>query len=136
MSSIKRTFVAVVEDDLTLRFINPAEFKNHLLPFKGLRVEVTAEKQIRRRSDDQNRYYRGVVLKMIADHCGYRGSDEIEGLHQEMRRKFLPKRGSLNIPVSTSTLNTIEFGEFIENIRRWAAADLMLYIPDPNEVTT
>lgn len=132
---IKPTFAAEVQDDLTLRFINPAKIKQHLLPFKGQLVMVTAEKLRRHRTDAQIRYYRGVVLKTIADHCGYRGSEELEALHQEMRRRFLPKRGCLNIPVSTAALNTQEMSDYIEAIRDWAAMQLGLYVPAPNEVS-
>ena len=132
---IKPTFAAEVRDDLTLRFINPAKIKQHLLPLKGQIVMVTAEKLRKHRTDDQNRYYRGVVLKTIADNCGYRGSEELEALHQEMRRRFLPKRGRLNIPVSTTDLNTQEMTDYIEAIRDWAATELGIYVPEPNEAT-
>ena len=132
---IKPTFAAEVRDDLTLRFINPAKIKQHLLPLKGQLVMVTAEKLRKHRTDDQNRYYRGVVLKTIADNCGYRGSEELEALHQEMRRRFLPKRGRLNIPVSTTDLNTQEMTDYIEAIRDWAATELGIYVPEPNEAT-
>ncbi|AVM46689.1 hypothetical protein C5Q97_19010 [Victivallales bacterium CCUG 44730] len=132
--AIKPTFAAEVLEDLTLRFINPAKLKQHLLPLKGQIVMVTAEKLRKHRTDDQNRYYRGVVLKTIADHSGYSGQEELEALHYEMRRRFLPNRGRLNIPVSTTALDTVEMTEYIENIRRWAAEELQLYIPDPNEV--
>lgn len=132
--AIKPTFAAEVLEDLTLRFINPAKLKQHLLPLKGQIVMVMAEKLRKHRTDDQNRYYRGVVLKTIADHSGYSGQEELEALHYEMRRRFLPNRGRLNIPVSTTALDTVEMTEYIENIRRWAAEELQLYIPDPNEV--
>ena len=132
---IKPVFAAEVRDDLTLRFINPAKIKQHLLPFKGQIVMVTAEKLRKHRTDAQARYYRGVVLKTIADHCGYRGSEELEALHQEMRRRFLPKRGRLNIPVSTTDLNTQEMTDYIEAIRDWAATELGIYVPEPNEAT-
>jgi hypothetical protein len=132
--AIKPTFAAEVLEDLTLRFINPAKLKQHLLPLKGQIVMVTAEKLRKHRTDDQNRYYRGVVLKLIGDHCGYRGSEELEELHQEMRRRFLPKRGCLNIPVSTTSLNTQEMTTYIEQIRTWAERELGVYIPEPNEV--
>ncbi len=134
--AIKPTFAAEVAEDLTLRFINPAKLKQHLLPLKGQLVMVTAEKLRRHRTDAQSRYYRGVVLKLIGDHCGYRGSEELEELHQEMRRRFLPKRGCLNIPVSTTSLNTQEMAEYIEQIRDWAAQELGIYVPNASEITS
>jgi len=133
--AIKPIFIARVMPDLTLNFLNVARLKQHLLPLRGELVEVTAEKQRRHRTSPQNNYYFGVVLKMIGDHCGYRGAEEIDALHQEMRRRFLPKRGSLSIPVSTTSLNTVEMNEYIDSIKQWAAEELQLYIPEPDEVT-
>lgn len=72
---------------------------------------------------------------MIANYCGYRGADELEGLHEELKRMFLPKIGRLNIVKPTSSLSTVEFNEFIEAVRTWAATEHMLYIPDPKETT-
>ena len=60
-------------------------------------------------------------------------NEEITGIHEELKRMFLPKIGKLNIVKSTSSLNTAEFTDYIENIRLWAAQELGVYIPDPNE---
>ena len=93
---IKQIFYATVSDDLTLKYLNIAKFKNHLLKLKGKTVAVTCEERKKHRSNEQNAYYWGVVLKTIADYAGYRG-------------------------------------DYIENIRLWAAQELGVYIPDPNE---
>ena len=130
---IKQIFYATVSDDLSLKFLNIAKFKNHLLKMKGKTVAVTCEERKRHRSNEQNAYYWGVVLKTIADYAGYRGEQEITGIHEELKRMFLPKIGKLNIVKSTSSLNTAEFTDYIENIRSWAAQELGVYIPDPNE---
>ena len=130
----KTVFAARVTDDLRLEFVNAVRFKQHLLALKGQIVEVTAEKQKRHRTSEQNRYYWGVVLKTIADFCGYFSADELESLHQELRRKFLPAAGRLELPVSTAKLSTVEMNDYIEKIRAWAARDLGVYVPDPNEV--
>lgn len=130
----KQLFFATVGEDLSLKYLNIAAVKTHLLKMKGKTVQITIEERKKRRSNPQNAYYHGVVLKMIADFCGYRGEDEIAGIHEELKRKFLPKIGNLNITKSTSSLNTEEFSSFIENVRRWAAEELGIYIPDPNEV--
>ncbi len=132
---IKTVFYAVVQDNCELKMVNPVQFKNHLLPLRGQTVEITVEKRRKRRSGSQNNYYHGVVLRMIADHCGYRGSDELEGLHEEFKRKFLPKVGLLKISKGTSELTTVEFEDYLESIRQWAATELQIYIPMPNEVT-
>ena len=130
---IKQIFYATVSDDLTLKYLNIAKFKNHLLKLKGKTVAVTCEERKKHRSNEQNAYYWGVVLKTIADYAGYRGEQEITGIHEELKRMFLQKIGKLNIVKSTSSLNTAEFTDYIENIRLWAAQELGVYIPDPNE---
>ena len=103
---IKQIFYATVSDDLTLKFLNIAKFKNHLLKLKGKTVALTCEERKKHRSNEQNAYYWGVVLKTIADYAGYRGEQEITGIHEELKRMFLPKIGKLNIVKSTSSLNT------------------------------
>ena len=130
---IKTLFFATVKDDLSLNLLNVAKLKNHLLKFRGKTVEVTVELRRKHRTNEQNAYYHGVVLKMIADECGYRGEAELEGLHEELKRMFLPKNGRLNIVKSTASLSTVEFSDYIEKVRAWAAEELSLYIPDPNE---
>lgn len=127
-------FLALVRDDLKLEFISPARFKQHLVPLRGKVVEVTAEKQKKRRSNEQNAYYWGVVLKTIADFCGYFSAEEVESLHAEMCRRFLPVRGRLNLPTRSSKLSTVEMNDYIEKIRVWASRELSLYIPEPNEI--
>ena len=130
----KQLFFATVENDLSLKFLNIATVKNHLLKLKGKTVQITIEERKKRRRNPQNSYYHGVVLKYIADFCGYRGEDEINGIHEELKRRFLPKIGNLGIVKSTSSLNTEEFSAFVENVRMWAAEELGIYVPDPNEV--
>ena len=130
---LKTIFYATVGEDLTMKFLNVAKVKTHLLPLRGQTVEITIEKRKKRRTDSQNSYYWGVVIKMIADTCGYRTSEEYAGIHSELKQKFLPKTGRLKIAKSTSLLNTAEFNQYIEDVRRWAAEELGIYIPDPNE---
>ena len=131
---LKTIFYATVGEDLAIKFLNVAKVKTHLLPLRGETIEVTLEKRRKRRTDSQNSYYWGVVIKMIADTCGYRTSEEYAGIHSELKQKFLPKSGRLQIAKSTSSLNTVEFSEYIEKVRQWAAEELGIYIPDPSEV--
>mgnify|MGYP002347766258 CR=1 FL=1 len=82
------------------------------------------------RSDKQNRYYWGVVLKIIGDDLGY-STDEI---HQLMQREFLKYENKENVFFrSTTTLNTKEMETYLENIRRFALLNLGIYVPLPNE---
>ena len=134
MSNRKPMFAAEVKPDLTLRFINPAQFKQHLVPLAGDVVMVTAEKIRNHRTNKQNHYYWGVVLKTIATYCGYSKQEDLDALDRLVRQKFLPERGNLSLPVSTACLTTEEMNDYIEAIRLWAIMRLGVYVPEPNEV--
>jgi hypothetical protein len=90
------------------------------------------------RSEQQNRWYWGVIVELLADHTGY-SRDE---MHEVLKAKFLPKRVALCdgngvvvddfvIGGSTAKLNKQTFGEYCEAIRSWAAESLGVVIPDP-----
>lgn len=85
-----------------------------------------------KRSLNQNSYYWGVVVKIIADHTGYTP----EETHQELARMFLAyeKDGKI-FTQSTAKLDTLEFENYLERSRKWAWSQFELTIPLPNEVT-
>lgn len=96
---------------------------------KKLVVEVELEKS--RRSLDQNAYLWGVVYKTIADYNG----DTENDLHEFFKRKCLPPKfvkvlgKEIKIPATTTDLNKIQFGEYIEKIRAEVAI-LGIIIPE------
>ena len=88
------------------------------------------EKPKRKRSDQQNRYYWGVVIKLISAHTGY----EPEEMHQIMAEKYLSyEKNGRTFTRSTTKLKTMEFEDYMEQCRRFAAIDIQVYIPLPNE---
>ena len=85
----------------------------------------------------QIRYYYGVCLKAIAEHCGYE-SWELGNLHYELKRKFLTNEINSKITgevieavPSLSTLTKVKMIEFLDNVIRWASTDLGIIIPEP-----
>lgn len=94
-------------------------------------VELIIRKPVKKRSLNENRYYHGVIVKMISDHTG----SSPEDVHQFLKRKFLPDGGVI-IPRTRSTteLTTVEAEKYYEEIRRWAAMELSLFVPQPNEI--
>ena len=107
-------------------------FLNYLSSLDGKRVTVAVEKEKRKRSNQQNRWYWGVVLQLISEHTG----EEPEDLHEALKAHFAKKKvvGSIVVPSATRYLDTIDFSEYCEKVRRWAAEELSINIPDPNEV--
>jgi len=122
------------------------------LPNKVYLIEVKRYRE--RRSLRQNRYYHGVVVKMIAEETGM----ESEEVHEVLKKKFIKQRdyalvksegkyfacfedtGEM-IPSDeleeyykkkgSKDLDTKEFKEYIEKIHIWAANFLGINIPDP-----
>ncbi len=107
-------------------------FQNYLHSLEGKRIDLSVGPYKRKRSDNQNAYYWGVVLKLIADHTGA----EPEEVHQALKFQFTPKRfgGNLVAPASTKVLDTIDFEKYLDKVRRWAQEELNVAIPLPKEV--
>ncbi|MCE5335161.1 MAG: hypothetical protein LLG06_11320 [Desulfobacteraceae bacterium] len=109
----------------------PYRYAVHLSTLEGKQVEIVVRKRKSQRSQDQNRYYWGVVVEILAKHFGY----EPEEMHEALKFKFLRTHaGDLPTVKSTAKLNTGEFTEYVDRVIRWAAAEHGCYVPGPNEV--
>lgn len=82
---------------------------------------------IKPRSLRENNYYWGVVLQTISDQSGYTP----EEVHDAMRWKFLRKGQRFETVASTTSLSVHEFEDYLDKIRIWAAQELQLSIPLP-----
>ncbi len=100
-------------------FKNRRYFDGMLSTFENEeKCRLTLEKERGTRTQQQNRYY-WFCLTIIAEHCGYLP----EELHEVFRSKFLKTKkvyrgGELTVLKSTTSLTSIEFGEYIEQCRR------------------
>lgn len=118
---------------------NRRRFDDQIRQFRdGVAVEVAVTIKRASRSVNQNAWYWGVIVEALSDHTGY-APDEI---HELLKAKFIPKRLAIAdgngeivdefvMGGSTRKLNTLEFGEYCEAIRRWAAEALDINVPDP-----
>ncbi len=111
---------------------DPVRFASHLRRLEGADVEIIVRKHRKKRSDPQNKYYWGVVVAILADHCGY---DKPEEMHDALRIKFLTihQDGPLPTVRSTADLSTVEFEHYMLQCRK-LGAEMNCQIPEPNEV--
>lgn len=118
---------------------NPRQFERAKAALADGEYLLTLARRHATRSKRQNAWYWSQVVGLVAEHTGYT-HDEI---HDIYKAKFLPKHltfsddngeiyGEFVIGGSTRRLNKIEFGEYCESIRRWAAEELHVAIPDPD----
>lgn len=102
-------------------------------------VVILIERTTAARSQQQNRWYWGVIVDLLSEHTGFTPDE----MHEVLKAKFLPKKLSVTdgngeireefvIGGSSAKLNKVEFGEYCEAIRRWAAEELDVIIPDPD----
>lgn len=107
---------------------------------EGWELEVTVKRQRATRSQQANRFYWGVVIHLLSEHTGYT-PDEV---HDFCKMKFIPKRLAVQngngviqdefvLGGSTREMNTVDFYEYVDAIRQWAAEELDVVTPYPDE---
>lgn len=109
------------------------KFWDTLEDLEGEDIVMEIGRQYGKRSNQQNKYYWGVVVKEIAEETGHSPKE----IHKVLKQKFLPKMNVLGYDIvkSTTELSTQDFEEYLRKIREWAATGqgLGMYIPEPNE---
>ncbi len=94
---------------------------------EGQEVGLSLTRRRKDRSLPQNAYYWGVVVAMLAEHCGYLP----EEVHDALKAKFLMDHsGELPRIKSTTALDTKEFGEYVDRCIQ-LAAELGIVVPSP-----
>jgi len=142
MSKIVPKFRFKLEDGM-MHYYKDQDFHGYIKSLPDGEYTITVKKRGRPRSDNQNAYYWGVVIGMLAEEfAGDRSSDMLDQIHNAMRNKFLKrvytklnkdKRIQVETARSTTELSTVDFEEYMKLIRTWASEELGVYIPLPNE---
>ena len=112
-------------------------YRDHLATLEGKPVQVTIGKVKGLRTEQQMRYYWGVVVKLIADHTGH----DSDYIHEFFKDKFAPRQtrrvnGEVRIVAGCShdLFKENFFADYVDHIRQWASAELGVVIPDPQQV--
>jgi hypothetical protein len=111
----------------------PKDYNRAVRALAGKHVELTIRKRKTARTSQQNRFYFGVVVKLLAEHCGY----ERDEMHEALAMRFLriedcPITGAPRRKRTPQT-DTEEFGQYLDSCIR-LAAEQGVVIPDPNTV--
>lgn len=102
----------------------------------GTKVDIVIRKHSSKRTNQQNKYYWGTVIPILADYFGH---DNPEDMHEDLKLKFNPTESKIEpgriIGGTTTKLSTIDFysaeDSYIERICRWAVMEYQIYIPPP-----
>ncbi len=104
-------------------------FNIQLKAFEGKHIDLSVKLPSKNRSNNQNRFYWGVLIDIIGKELGYTADET----HEALKMKFLlDRRGKIPTVRSTAVLTTKEFEDYLEDIKRWAAEFLNVVLPDPN----
>jgi hypothetical protein len=112
------------------------DLKGHLLSRKPGAYQISVTPIRDKTSDQQRRYYRGVILPMISQEAGYDDDSMHEVLIQELAptiviKSKLDKRRRKKFKKRTNDMDTAEFTQFIEKCRAFALSFYGINIPDP-----
>jgi len=113
-----------------LKILNERDFNQYIQGLEGRVVSIIVKQFKHARTGQQNRYYWGVVLKVISDHTGY----ETDDLHDHFKTYFLRKPGKLSSYYSTTELDTSQFTEYIDKVIRFAETRLDISVPSPDDM--
>ena len=109
--------------------VDMAKLKNDIAMLKDGEYEIVPYKKDR--TNDQNRYLWWWVYGTISKEVG---EDDIEYIHYVMGRRFLTKHDKKEPYIqSTAKLNTAEFSDYVEKIRKFMLEKMNIYIPTPDE---
>lgn len=130
--------------DGKLNKVASKEIADTLQHFEGKRVEVIIKRLRSTRSNQQNRYYWGVVVSVMRQafkDIGYLLNTE--ETHTILKERFMPYTDICTADgeviskkyKSTRELTKTEFSEYTDKIAQFAAESLGVSIPQPNEQT-
>lgn len=121
-----------LSDDTTRRAV--IQYISKLPDGKQYDVSITPHRS--RRSVSQNSLL-WLWIKCIADDTG----GDKDQINEELKAMFLPKKevvglhGELHLkPVSTTGLNTTQFGAYLERIQTFSAIELGITLPSPEDL--
>jgi hypothetical protein len=110
-------------------------FTELMLKYDGREVGVFVCLYEELRTNAENRYYWGVVVKMVSDEMAILPDEA----HEFLKSLFLKEGVEVNgkrweIVRSTAALSIQKFEEYVEKCRMWASSELGVAIPLPNEI--
>ncbi len=121
-------------EQYNLTFLDKELLKTHLKQFEGHIVEVSIRKYRSKRTIDQNSYY-WKLCEIVGNELGYDNED----MHEIFKHRFLKREKEIIVnentiklekTISTTKLNTKQFTDYIEKIKRFCASELSIVLPD------
>lgn len=132
-----------IDDQGQWRVLEKAFFAQFCQDHKGKKCTLVVKPQVNK-SDPLRRYYFGVVVEMFRQtfrHLGHNlTKDEchhfIKTFAPSMKHEMVLPTGEVVVrwqSIADKTFTNTDFLVYIDELKQWAAENLDLIIPDPNE---
>lgn len=126
-------FQAIVKDGKVV-FGDRGRWLSWLAKLEGFEVNIWVDKLEFTRTEQENKYYWGVVVKIMADEMGLIPAEAHELLKSLFLKKGIEYKGKRWEYVgSTAKLTIKDFEEYVEKCRNWLMVQ-GINCPLPNEV--
>lgn len=114
---------------------DPKAFNDACDKMEGKKGYIIITPYRKMKTNDQNKYYRGVVVQILGDYWGSTNQEAHEAISAE-HLKYSKHYGMPQLIKSTKLTewSTVEWEEYMEHLRKWAAQEFGVSIPLPNEV--
>jgi ribonuclease HIII len=142
---MKYLILISVPDSGQISDFKKKEIGRALNEFRGKNVMLTIERKYNKRSNQQSRFFHGIltwyIQPALIEQGWYEAKSEAwtkEFVKDKVLKKefYNEKTGEITvIPGKTSELSTVEFMSMISEIQMWASQYLGIEIPDPNSQT-
>ena len=114
---------------------DPEGFKRNCEKLEGKKGFVSLIPYRKMKTNEQNRYYRGVIVAIFADYWGSTNEEAHQALSNEhLKYQKTPEMPALTKSTALSEWSTGEWEDYMIHLRNWGASTFGLYIPEPNEV--
>lgn len=111
----------------------PDHYLSYLANLNDCDVQLTVEKKNKRRSNQQNRYGHGVLLKQLSEHTGFTVTELKELAKKDLGlvRYVERKNGAMvELTRSSATFTTTEWEQFMVRLRQMGD-EAGIYINEP-----
>lgn len=119
---------------LPVSIMDEQGFREQIQKLAGKDWSLAIVRETTKRSGEQNRYWWGVVVPLIADAIGERSKEDA---HRIILAEYYQSQGGYKNPdvkIQSSEMTTVEFMGLIAWTQQWAIEFFGLRIPDPNEM--
>lgn len=123
-----------------LFFNDRPTFDQYISGCKDGNYKVVIKKEYSSDTVQIQKYYRAVVVPILADYFGFDSTDpnDLEEVHRDVKRELCgePVFGRDGVErkrvPSTRKFDTYDFTMYIERVRRWAMQEYTVNIPPPD----